>query len=67
VFRNGFSSMVRLYWEGRSYWREEERPEGAPPAYRMRVSLRRDGTLAIVPAEGEGAPRPALREEGGRG
>ncbi|MFN8176550.1 MAG: hypothetical protein U0167_01350 [bacterium] len=66
VFRNGFSSMVRLYWEGRSYWREEERPDGAPPAYRMRVSVRPDGTLAIVPAEG-GGPRPALREDAGRG
>jgi hypothetical protein len=62
VFRNGFSSMVRLYWEGRSYWRQEERPDAAPPAYRMAASFGADGSLAIVPVRGEGrgAERPDL-------
>jgi hypothetical protein len=69
VFRNGFASMVRLYWEGRPYWREEERPPGAPPAYRVRVVTRPDGTLAIVPVRGEGrgAEPPALRGSSGPG
>ena len=64
VFRNGFRSMVRLYWEGRPYWRVEERPSGAPQAYRVNFSARADGTIAIAPVlgAGRGAPRPALRE-----
>jgi hypothetical protein len=65
VFRNGFPSMVRLYWEGRPYWREEERPAGAPTAYRVRVLTRTDGTIAVGPVLGKdrGAPRPPLRDD----
>lgn len=62
VFRNGFPSMVRLYWEGRPYWREEERPLGAPVAYRVRTSFGEGGALAVAPVRGEGrgAERPPL-------
>jgi hypothetical protein len=51
VFRNGFSSMVRTHWEGRPYWREEERPEGAQPQMRMGVMLHPAGNVGMLPAE----------------
>lgn len=65
VFRNGFPSMVRLYWEGRPYWREEERAQEAPTAYRMKVTTRPDGAVAMAPVLGpdRGGPRPPLRED----
>ena len=46
AFRNGFSSMVRLYWEGRPYWREgEPAPPGAAGTRRERSSpARRSGS-----------------------
>ena len=50
VFRNGFSSMVRTYWEGRPYWREEERPPGAEAAVRMGVLLNPAGSIGMLPA-----------------
>jgi hypothetical protein len=67
VFRNGFPSMVRLYWEGRPYWRAEERVEGSPPAYRVRAERAANGSLSIAPVtwEGRGAelPPPAERPD----
>ncbi|MCA9752617.1 MAG: hypothetical protein KC591_10525, partial [Gemmatimonadetes bacterium] len=60
VFRNGFASMVRLYWEGRPYWREgEPPPPGHPPARTMSVALRTDGTIVMAPsrdAKASGSP-----------
>jgi hypothetical protein len=53
VFRNGFSPMVRLFWEGRPYWREgEPRPAGSGTASprEMVVIARDDGTLIVSPA-----------------
>jgi hypothetical protein len=50
VFRNGFDSMVRLYMEGRSYWREGEGPAGAKADERMAVLLHPGGTVGMMPA-----------------
>jgi hypothetical protein len=51
VFRNGFDSMVRLYWEGRPYGREgAEFPEGTTPRH-MVVFLHPGGTVGMVPEE----------------
>ncbi|MGH2569694.1 MAG: hypothetical protein ACRDGR_00620, partial [bacterium] len=50
VFRNGFDSMVRLYWHGRPYAREGEMPPGGPPAERLAVTLHRNGTVGMLPA-----------------
>jgi hypothetical protein len=50
VFRNGFSSMVRSHWEGRPYWREEERPADAEADMRMGVMLHPAGTVGMLPA-----------------
>lgn len=62
VFRNGFPSMVRLYWQGRPYGRAEDRGADAPPAYRIRVEALGDGGIGMAPARGEerGLPRPPL-------
>ncbi len=49
VFRNGFDSMVRLYWEGRAYWRAEEAPPGTVPDVRMVCVFLPDGALLIAP------------------
>ena len=51
VFRNGFPSMVRLYWEGRLYAREGELPT---PARRTRMIVRPDpsGTVGMMPEHG---------------
>jgi hypothetical protein len=51
VFRNGFSSMVRTHWQGRPYWREEERPEGTEADERMGVMLNPLGNVGMLPAE----------------
>jgi len=51
VFRNGFSSMVRTHWDGRPYWREEERREGEEADMRMGVILHPAGTVGMLPAE----------------
>lgn len=51
VFRNGFSSMVRRSWEGRPYWREEERPPGERADSRMGVILHPGGNVGMLPAE----------------
>ncbi len=61
VFRNGFSSMVRLAWEGRPYWREEERPRDAVPDSRLGVLLHPGGTVGMLPPEliPEGIESPA--------
>ncbi len=50
VFRNGFDSMVRLRWEGRDYWREEERPPGRKADQRMGVVLHPGGSVGMLPA-----------------
>jgi hypothetical protein len=50
VFRNGFPSMVRLWWEGRPYALEGQLPEGTVPARRIRVQLGSSGTVGMVPA-----------------
>jgi hypothetical protein len=50
VFRNGFDSMVRLYWRGRPYAREGELPPGLPPAERLAVTWHRNGTVGMMPA-----------------
>lgn len=51
VFRNGFDSMVRSLWEGRPYWREEERPIGRVPNERMGVVLHPEGMVGMLPAQ----------------
>jgi hypothetical protein len=53
VFRNGFDSMVRMYWGGRPYWREEER-RSSPRAFgkepeRMGVVLSPNGAVGMMP------------------
>jgi hypothetical protein len=65
VFRNGFPSMVRLYWEGRPYRRAEERTPDSPPAYRVRVVARPDGSLGVEPVRGaeRDAERPRITGE----
>jgi hypothetical protein len=50
VFRNGFPSMVRLYWEGRDYWREEERAPGRVADQRIAVVLHPGGAVGMMPA-----------------
>ncbi len=64
VFRNGFPSMVRLYWEGRPYGRAEDRGPDAPPAYRLRVEALPGGAIGMAPLRGDerGRPRPDLVE-----
>ncbi len=64
VFRNGFPSMVRLYWQGRPYRRVEERAPGAPPAYRLQVETLPDGAVGMAPLRGaeRELPRPDLVE-----
>jgi hypothetical protein len=49
VFRNGFDSMARLFWEGRLYRREGEMPPGSPPAKRMQVVLQPGGQVGMLP------------------
>lgn len=49
VFRNGFPSMVRLYWEGRPYALEGQLPEGTQDAVRMEVHLGASGTVGMLP------------------
>lgn len=49
VFRNGFDSMVRLFWEGRPYAREGELPPGNAAAERMVVVPRPPGTVGMMP------------------
>lgn len=56
VFRNGFGSMVRLYWERRPYWREENRAAGAEPDLRMLVELSPGGALAMFPEDPSESP-----------
>jgi hypothetical protein len=51
VFRNGFDSMVRMWWEGRDYWREEERPVGRKADQRMGVVLHEEGGVGMLPAD----------------
>ncbi|HET9886154.1 MAG TPA: hypothetical protein VFR10_01485 [bacterium] len=51
VFRNGFSSMVRTHWQGRDYWREEERGTHQPAAMRMGVMLNPAGNVGMLPAD----------------
>jgi hypothetical protein len=55
VFRNGFESMVRLYWEGRPYRLEGSPfPEGAPE--RMVVVPQASGAVGMRPARLRGLP-----------
>ena len=49
VFRNGFPSMVRLYWDGRPYALEGGLPEGGEKAERMVVRLGETGTVGMHP------------------
>lgn len=49
VFRNGFDSMVRLYWRGRPYAKEGELPAGLPPPERMVVEVHPNGTVGMGP------------------
>ena len=49
-FRNGFDSMVRLYWHGRPYSREGELAPGGPPPERLAVTLHPNGTVGMLPA-----------------
>jgi hypothetical protein len=65
VFRNGFGSMVRLYWEGRDYWRQEEAEPGADPDVRMVVLAREDGSVSMLPESvpsDEAVPGPPTPE-----
>lgn len=48
LFRNGFDSMARLYWQGREYWRAEESAGRGEPDVRMQVVLGRNGTVAMT-------------------
>lgn len=48
LFRNGFDSMTRLYWHGRSYWRAEESEGRGEPDVRMQVVLGKRGTVAMA-------------------
>jgi len=50
VFRNGFSSMVRTHWQGREYWREQERGTHQAAAMRMGVMLNPAGNVGMLPA-----------------
>jgi hypothetical protein len=50
VFRNGFDSMVRLYWRGRPYAKEGELPEGLPEPDRLAVLVHPNGTVGMLPA-----------------
>jgi hypothetical protein len=52
VFRNGFDSMARLYWEGRLYRREGRMPAGAPAPTRMEVFLKPGGAVGMHPIIG---------------
>jgi hypothetical protein len=56
VFRNGFDSMVRLYWEGRPYFRAGEAAPAGPLPYRMAVVLHPSGAVGMRPAKLEGSP-----------
>jgi len=56
VFRNGFDSMVRLFWEGRPYVREGDLPPGAPAPERMVVVPRPSGTVGMMPETLRGQP-----------
>jgi protein O-mannosyl-transferase len=47
VFRNGFDSMVRLYWQERAYWRAEEGPGRGEADLRMDVVLGERGTVGM--------------------
>lgn len=49
VFRNGFDSMVRLYWEGRQYWRAEEAPPGETPDAVMGIRMGENGGVVVAP------------------
>jgi len=50
VFRNGFPSMVRLYWDGRPYGLEGELPEETQgPVRRMAVRLGENGAVGMHP------------------
>jgi hypothetical protein len=59
VFRNGFPSMVRLYWEGRPYALEGELPEGTEGAVRMVVRPAPSGTVGMLPEELAKPPPPS--------
>jgi hypothetical protein len=48
VFRNGFRSMTRLYWQGRSCWLEGERPPGSPAPRLVSVCLDPSGAVEIT-------------------
>jgi hypothetical protein len=52
VFRNGFDSMVRLYWEGRPYAREGEPPAHLPGPERLVVRLHADGSVGVERTHG---------------
>jgi hypothetical protein len=53
LFRNGFDSMVRLYWQGRPCWRAQEAEGRGEPDVRMRVVLGKGGSVAME-ADGPG-------------
>lgn len=48
VFRNGFPSMVRLFWDGRRYARAEDRAGEAAPDRRFRVYPQPSGNLGMA-------------------
>jgi hypothetical protein len=56
VFRNGFDSMVRLYWEGRPYVLEGAAPPSDRPPFRMVVILQPSGAVGMRPERLEGLP-----------
>jgi hypothetical protein len=56
VFRNGFDSMVRLYWEGRPYVLEGAAPPSDRPPFRMVVILQPSGAVGMRPERLQGLP-----------
>ncbi|MHC4925427.1 MAG: hypothetical protein ACYTG4_15325, partial [Planctomycetota bacterium] len=56
VFRNGFDSVVRMYWEGRAYGLEGRVPEGVGEPLRMMVRVHPSGTVGMEPEGATGAP-----------
>ena len=59
LFRNGFPSMVRLYWEGRPYGLEGELPAGSARD-RRGVVLHPEGTIGLLPAHPSAGPLTAF-------
>ena len=66
VFRNGFPSVVRMYWGGRPYFRTGEPPAGPEPE-RMIVALNPNGAVGMFPPGAEGPERPESPRRGAPG